>query len=201
MIVDDHVETVDILPTIADALGITIPWEVDGRSGFGDKHTARVNVSGFVRPVTTVLEARDKALRRQIRLFGTGATMPVLFGIGPARSILGRSVSRLRVVGAGSASAEIDSKPLALLRSLPRGSRFYPSQVTGKVSGLGAGRPVAIAVNGRIAGTSATINSAGAIRFSILVPEELLHAGRNPVRVFALGRTSAGITLTPLFSG
>ncbi len=200
VIVDDHVETVDILPTLADALGITIPWDVDGRSGFGDKHRARVNVSGFVRPVAAVLEAREKALRRQIRLFGTGATMPVLFGIGPARSILGRSLSRLRVVGAGPASAEIDSKPLALLRSLPRGSRFYPSQVTGKVSGLGAGRPVAIAVNGRIAGTSTTINSAGAIRFSILVPEELLHTGRNPVRVFAVSRTGAGITLTPLAS-
>ncbi|CAN5227338.1 hypothetical protein BH18ACT14_BH18ACT14_18380 [soil metagenome] len=201
VIVDDHVETVDILPTIADVLGISIAWEVDGRSGFGDEHTTRVNVSGFVRPVASVLDARDKALLRQIRLFGTGATTPVLFGVGPAPSILGRSVSRLRVVGAGSASAEMDAKPLALLRSLPRGSRFYPSQVTGRVSGLGAGRPIAIAVNGRIAGTSTTIDSAGAIRFSILVPEELLHVGRNPVRVFAVSRTATGITLAPLFSG
>jgi hypothetical protein len=200
VIVDDHVETIDILPTIADVLGISIPWEADGRSGFGNEHTSRVDVSGFVRPLASVLDARDKALLRQIRLFGTGATMPVLFGVGPERSILGRSLSRLRVVGAGSASAEIDAKPLALLRSLPKGSRFYPSQVTGRVSGLGAGRPVAIAVNGRIAGTSTTIDSAGAIRFSILVPEELLHVGRNPVRVFAVSRTGTGITLAQLAS-
>ena len=200
VIVDDHVETIDILPTIADGLGISIPWEADGRSGFGDEHTSRVDVSGFVRPLASVLDARDKALLRQIRLFGTGATRPVLYGVGPAPSILGRSVSRLRVVGAGSASAAIDAKPLALLRSLPKGSRFYPSQVTGRVSGLGAGRPVAIAVNGRIAGTSTTIDSAGAVRFSILVPEELLHVGRNPVRVFALSRTGTGITLTQLAS-
>lgn len=200
VIVDDHVETVDIVPTIADVLGITIPWEADGRSGFGNEHTSRVDVSGFVRPVESVLEARDKALLRQIGLFGTGATMPVLFGVGPAPSILGRSVSRLRVVGAGSVSAEIDSKPLGLLRSLSKGSRFYPSQVTGRVSGLGAGRPVAIAVNGRIAGTSTTIDSAGAIRFSILVPEELLHPGRNPVRVFAVSGTGAGVTLAQLAS-
>jgi len=200
VIVDDHVETVDIVPTIADVLGITIPWEADGRSGFGDEHTSRVDVSGLVRPVESVLEARDKALLRQIGLFGTGATMPVLFGVGPAPSILGRFVSRLRVVGAGSASAAIDSKPLGLLRSLPKGSRFYPSQVTGRVSGLGAGRPVAIAVNGRIAGTSTTIDSAGAIQFSILVPEELLHPGRNPVRVFAVSGTGAGVTLAQLAS-
>ena len=200
VIVDEHVETIDIVPTIADVLGISLPWEADGRSGFGGEHTSRVNVSGFVRPVASVLDARDKALLRQIKLFGTGATMPVLFGVGPAPSILGRSVSRLRVVGAGSASAEIDAKPLALLRSLPRGSRFYPSQVTGMVRGLGAGRPVAIAVNGRIAGTSTTIDSAGAIRFSMLVPEELLHVGRNPVRVFAVSRTGAGITLAQLAS-
>ena len=201
VMVDDHVETIDILPTIADVLGISIPWVADGRSGFGGEHTSQVNVSGFVRPVASVLDARDKALLRQIRLFGTGATRPVLFGIGPAPSILGRPVSRLRVVGAGSASAEIDAKPLALLRSLPRGSRFYPSQVMGRVNGLGAGRPVAIAVNGRIAGTSTTIDSAGAIRFSILVPEELLHAGRNPVRVFAITRTATGIRLAQLFAG
>jgi hypothetical protein len=200
VIVDDHVETIDILPTIADVLGISIPWEADGRSGFGNEHTSRVDVSGFVRPLASVLDARDKALLRQIRLFGTGATMPVLFGVGPERSILGRSLSRLRVVGAGSASAEIDAKPLALLHSLPKGSRFYPSQVTGRVSGVGAGRPVAIAVNGRIAGTSTTIDSAGAIRFSILVPEELLHVGRNPVRVFAVSGTGTGITLAQLAS-
>jgi hypothetical protein len=201
VIVDEHAETIDVVPTIADVLGISIPWETDGRSGFGNEHTSQVNVSGFVRPVASVLDARDKALLRQIRLFGTGATTPVLFGVGPAPSILGRSVSRLRVVGAGSASAQIDAKPLALLRSLPRGSRFYPSQVTGTVSGLGAGRPVAIAVNGRIAGTSSTIDLAGAIRFSILVPEELLHVGRNPVRVFAVSRTATGFTLAPLFAG
>ncbi|MGI8607521.1 MAG: sulfatase-like hydrolase/transferase [Gaiellaceae bacterium] len=201
VIVDDHVETIDILPTIADVLGITIPWRTDGRSGFGDVHTSRVDVSGLVTPVATVLESRDKALLRQIRLFGTGATRPVLFGVGPAPRILGRSVSRLRVVGAGSASAQIDPKPLALLRSLPKGSRFSPSQVTGKVRGLGAGRPVAIAVNGRIAGTSTTINSAGAIRFSLLVPEELLHPGRNPVRIFALSGAGARLSLTPLASG
>jgi sulfatase-like protein len=199
-IVDDHVETVDILPTIADVLGITIPWKADGRSGFGDEHTSRVDVSGFVRPVASVLAARDKALLRQIRLFGTGATRPVLYGVGPAPSILGRSTSRFRVVGAGSASAAIDSKPLGLLRSLPKGSRFYPSQVTGRVSGLGAGRAVAIAVNGRIAGTSTTFDSAGAIRFTILVPEELLHPGRNPVRVFAVSGTGASVTLAQLAS-
>ena len=197
VIVDDHVETIDILPTIADALGISDPLGGGRALGLRGRAHLPVNVSGFVRPVASVLDARDKALLRQIRLFGTGATTPVLFGVGPAPSILGRSVSRLRVVGAGSASAEIDAKPLALLRSLPRGSRFYPSQVTGRVSGLGAGRPVAIAVNGRIAGTSTTIDSAGAIRFSILVPEELLHVGRNPVRVFAVSRTGTGITLTP----
>jgi hypothetical protein len=59
---------------------------------------------------------------------------------------------------------------------------------------------VAIAVNGRIAGTSRTFDSAGAIRFSILVPEELLHPGRNPVKIFAISGTGTGITLAQLAS-
>ena len=35
-IVDEHARTIDILPTIADVLGVEIPWETDGRSLVGD---------------------------------------------------------------------------------------------------------------------------------------------------------------------
>ena len=36
---DDNVESIDVLPTIADILGLTLPWEVDGRSLLGTART------------------------------------------------------------------------------------------------------------------------------------------------------------------
>ncbi|MET0489802.1 MAG: sulfatase-like hydrolase/transferase, partial [Acidimicrobiales bacterium] len=36
---DDNVESIDVLPTIADILGLPLPWEVDGRSLFGPART------------------------------------------------------------------------------------------------------------------------------------------------------------------
>ena len=47
-IVDDHARTIDILPTIADILGVEVPWKTDGRSllaGGGDGPDVRVGTS------------------------------------------------------------------------------------------------------------------------------------------------------------
>ena len=41
--IDDYrAETVDVLPTIADVLGIDLPWTTDGTSLFGDDRPERV---------------------------------------------------------------------------------------------------------------------------------------------------------------
>jgi hypothetical protein len=52
-IVDRHVETIDIVPTIADAVGVRIPWKVDGHSlldpHFRRAHRYYESAGGLVR--------------------------------------------------------------------------------------------------------------------------------------------------------
>ena len=70
--------TIDIFPTIASAIGVRIPWRVDGHSLLGDRpderHVVLVKDGGkrYVVPVAALEARRARALRRQLRLFGSG---------------------------------------------------------------------------------------------------------------------------------
>ena len=76
--VDETVSTLDVLPTIADHLGIELPWDVPGVSLAGgaprDLETVQLNAGGGpLRIPADELEAeRDERLARQSGLFGRG---------------------------------------------------------------------------------------------------------------------------------
>src|SRR5213075_2841412 len=72
-VVNRHVVTVDILPTIADALGITIPWKTEGRSALrGGEGSPIVTVNNFSAPYPVELAQRQASRDRQLGLFGSG---------------------------------------------------------------------------------------------------------------------------------
>jgi hypothetical protein len=76
-VVDTHVQTVDILPTMAAALGIKIPWKTDGRSVLtGTRPPTRVNVAGVSASYSHALAQRQASLARQLGLFGSGSWGP-----------------------------------------------------------------------------------------------------------------------------
>src|SRR5206468_337222 len=107
--VDDHpVQGVDVLPTIADVLGIRIPWHVDGISVFHHVDAKRLTVMyahGEAHPrLQALLPKRQATLRRQVQLFGT---TPSLYRIGPHQELLGKQVSALPTVDAGGAHGTI----------------------------------------------------------------------------------------------
>jgi hypothetical protein len=203
---DRHVRTEDILPTIADVLGIRIPWPVDGRSVFGPGHSNRVDFftsRGTVRADAGELARRRGAtLSRQVTLFGSGRNGPGLYGLGPHPQLLGRRVGTVRVTSA-SARVSIDEDIARLLRTLPARSDTIPGQIMGSISGSGAsaGRSLAVAVNGRIAAVSRTYRSPGSVtRFSAAAPESSFHPGRNKVEVFWITRGARGLVLERLGS-
>jgi hypothetical protein len=204
-VVDTHVQTVDIVPTIADVLGIRIPWHVDGRSVFGPGHSKRVDFftdRGPVRgDVDELARRRDVTLRRQVTLFGSGLTRPGVYGLGPDPGLLGRRLRTLRVTSA-SARVTIDEDIAELLGSLRLASNRIPGQIMGSISGSGAraGRPLAVAVNGRIAATSRTYPAGSVARFTAAAPESSFRAGRNDVRVFWITRGARGFVLERLQS-
>jgi hypothetical protein len=188
-IVDDHVQPVDILPTIADVLGIKVPWKLDGRSALtGSRPPTRVDVAGVTARYPAALTQRRGSLARQLGLFGSGTWGPRLAGTGAYRRLVGASVSTLAAATDPGGSASVDAVGSKLLRKLPRGSALVPSPLAGTLAGIAPGQAVAVALNGRIAAVSVAYRNPGGgpVRFSALAAESAFRTGRNSVRVFVL---------------
>jgi hypothetical protein len=200
-VVDAHVQTVDILPTVADALGVKIPWKVDGRSVLsGTRPPTRVNVAGVVASYPAALAQRQTSLARQLGLFGSGSWGPQLAGTGAYRHLVGTTVSTLAPASATGASAHVDAVGSKLLLHYPRRSLLVPSPLAGTLSGVRPGEAVAVALSGRIAAVSVAYRDPGGgpVRFSLLAPESAFRPGRNAVRVFVLGGSPAHVRLAGL---
>jgi hypothetical protein len=188
---DLHVRSVDLLPTLADALDVRIPWPIDGRSFLRSDYVEDPQVVVFPQgdgpppPVRMSLEQyeRDAAatLAAKRRLFGHG-----IYAVGPEPELVGRLAP---VAPATSAlRAQIDQP--GRLANVDTRSTFVPSQITGRLTGAGAraGLPVAVAVNGRIAATgwSAQLSDDPGVILSFMVPPKVLRDGRNEARVYLI---------------
>ena len=190
-VVDGFAQTIDVLPTIADAVNAKLPWRVDGRSLLGrrlskDGEVTVPESSGtpLTVPLSTLLAERRLALNQQIATFGTGPIGRV-YRIGPHRELLQKQVSGLSVQEDQDARVELDSPDL--FQSVDRRSDVVPVYVTGKIrGGTGSDEELAVAVNGVVAATTRSYEDQGDERFAALVPEDSLRSGQNDVRVYAL---------------
>lgn len=185
-----YVRTVDVLPTIARRLGLRVNWRHDGRSAVAHSSQARHTISmplrdfsGVVRISAGLLERRRRGLlAHQIRVFGTGASPPGLFGLGPRRDLVGRPLSSFSVRSAHGLGRRFTG-PAAAPVTAPG---FVPALVQGTVAGgHDSGRDLIVAVNGRVAATARSFRLRGRTleQFSVLVPETALRGGRNSVEV------------------
>jgi hypothetical protein len=197
-VVEDPVQTIDILPTIAATLSVEIPWRVDGEPLFGPRRHERFVFVGDRETLTADLASlearRATSLERQISLFGSGSAQPGLYGIGPHPDLLGRRVDELAVLLGGEASARLDQE--GELRSVDLDAEEIPARLTGVVSGGGGPvRDLAVALAGRIVATARSYTFAGEERISVLVPESALRKGTNRVELFWV---QSNLALVPL---
>jgi hypothetical protein len=189
-VVDTHLQTVDVLPTIAALLKIRVPWRIDGVSAFApnaDRRSVRATNAGanpFEINSRRLDALRAAALRRQVALVGEGG-FPRLRG-GRARVLLGRRVAQPRRAPAGT-FATVDDP--AAFGAVDLAAPTIPLHVSGELHG---GRPdeVAIAVNGRIGAVVSVFRDKDRLAFSALLPRSLLREGAN--RVDVLGVTGRG---------
>ena len=159
--------TTDILPTLAGASGVRIPWHVDGHSLLGPRPAERTVIlvkdkgKRFTIPAAGLLRLREQALKRQLRLFGSGQPSSTLFAVGPDRALLGHSFEGGRRV------TRLD--PIDLSTPLVQ------------VSGRATGRSVVVVADGRVVAVDPVAHG----RFWALVPRAKL--GGKPPQVFAVG--------------
>lgn len=197
---DRNVETIDILPTIADVLGIPLPWPVDGHSAFAQSAPERkTKVIFFEDHQNLVVDpaaleaAVSLSVKQQLAVFGSGSDG--LFTIGPLRELIGRHVSEIAMGGKTNTQIELDS-PHLFTRVDPQ-ANFVPAQITGTVHPNGAitlPLNLAIAVNGVIRAVTRSWTfplGEPSGRWSAIVDERSFHAGPNDVEVFLIS-TSRG---------
>ena len=96
---DRAVESVDILPTVADVLGLNLQAPTDGWSAFDDSRPTRTRLTAFdnetLRHVDPSVIPNSQAPSVLRNRFGSGSDRENLFRIGPAPELIGRSVDSL----------------------------------------------------------------------------------------------------------
>ena len=108
----------------------------------------------------------------------------------PNQQLIGRATGGLRALPVGDASASLEDP--SLLRDVnPRAPVVLASLLRGTLDGVGAGEPLAAAVNGRIAAVGRSFSASDGMRFSLLVPPARLRKGGNRVSIYrVVGRGS-----------
>jgi hypothetical protein len=197
-----NARTIDVVPTIADVLGVNAPWKLDGSSlRKAPMQGRRVMVwrrSGGA--VSTTPDAAWagvlRAARRDAKLFGVGVEPSK--SIGPDSKLVGRDVGTLAAGPPRGVQLRLDGE--TLFANVRKASEFVPARITGEVDGasLPRGAPLAVAVNDRVTATTQTFLIDGRTRFAVLVPEAAFRQGRNKVDVFAISSAGGATRLTPL---
>jgi hypothetical protein len=195
--------TLDIAPTIADALNVPLGYRSDGRSAFSRAVRARREVSLTTRDFSSIVrisparwKARRRAVvRRRLRQLGSGDWASLYTGLGPNRGLIGQELTAVRAAGGTRATISL-SRSFARVR---RSSGVVPSQIAGRIHGSGAQRErdLAIAVNGRIeaVGRSFHLQGEQVESYSVMVPENALREGRNTVEVLEVTDDGAMVLL------
>jgi sulfatase-like protein len=181
--IDDRaVRTIDALPTIAKAAGVTIPWKTDGMPA--DERpvdpAATIEVMnqgqlGTSRPLGDLLAARDARQAYETKLLRNG-----VYEVGPRPNLIGRDVEETPPPGTGP-HATIDQP--GDFAAVADDAPVLPAFLSGAVTGLPADAVLAVAVNGRIEATTRVYPWQGHFEYVAMLRAESLHPGANTVTV------------------
>lgn len=198
---DRNVETIDVVPTVAAALGTKAPWPTDGTSALagGARQAKRMFWAGArtskdVDP-SAVAERVRAAARRWHEMFGTPTDLYRIPGVDPAWQLVGRRVSEVPQVEQDGIDIALDDGG-KYTDVDPRNS-FQPVLVSGLAASIGQASPgpvLAIAINGVIQSVARVFYRSERIRgrWMSVVPEGVYRPGMNDVRVFEVLREASG---------
>jgi hypothetical protein len=212
-LVETPARTIDILPTIADHLGIDIPWRVDGSSLLEPRQSTdevRILASGLGSDVETeddyLVFDGDAGYRDALALGGRVPPDPLgVYRVGTYGGLVGRGADDLGTTARSEATARLDD-PDAYEDVDPDADEL-PVYVTGVVTAEHQ-IDVAVAVNGVVAGWCETAAYGVADRpgvedhpFWMVIPQELLVRGDNDVDVYEVAGPPEAPRLRPVALG
>ncbi len=178
-------QAIDIYPTIADELGAPIP-PTDGQPvalarpdrvmTLGKDEMRRIKVTA-----AEVRADRRKVLADQVRRLGTGD----LWHLGPKSFLIGRRPGKARILRGGHYGLYV---PEARIRRADRSANSVPALISGRLTGVGAGKVIALAWNGRVVATSRSFSYKGKVQFGLMAPPTVMRRNHNRIAIFAVGR-------------
>ncbi len=181
--------TIDVLPTVADHLGVDVPWAVDGRSLVGSQGdapplTVQARTGGEV-ALDDVNHGLGNAVSRLASLFGTEDGSLDLYSFGDYDSLIGTAANRF-ADRPSTLKADID-EAWRLTHVAPY-TGFVPGFVHGRLTGDVETAPyLAIALNGVIRTVVETFDGVGdRASFSAILPDEAFISGFNGLKVLAV---------------
>lgn len=186
---DRLVQTVDIVPTIAAALQIELPWEVDGRVVTDPDSPDRDRVVTYLTnknefgerlevPGEQFRAGRDVVVAEWSANFHDGD----LFQVGPHPELIGRGIDSLPFDPDCQFEVRLDQP--WLYDEVDPDKGFVPAHVQGQVEGVRQENSLAIAINNTVRASTETYPDAdGKVRFSAMVPEDALRRGVNRIEV------------------
>ena len=189
---DSNLNSTDVTPTIADLLGIELPWETDGRPAGSDDVAARGDdkyVYSFGEPfdyeflgvIDFDAEAsyRDLLAGRFPSIDPTDDRLAGLYRDVPGSDLIGRSADQIFGPAEGRALVVEAER----LRSPGRDEPLL-GEIAGGVIDAPAGSTVVVAVNDRIVGVSPLYRRAGEDdSFVVLLPADALDREGNTIRI------------------
>jgi hypothetical protein len=190
-----HTRTVDIVPTIAQVLGVKLPYKADGKpiseEGTGGPVTLSNGLKTTVtEPLSEMLAERREILRRNARWLGADTD---LFQLGPRADLLGRPAPPVSGAGSsGTASLYSSTK----WQNVKFGKDVeVPAFVAASLDGVPQASEIAISVNGTVAATCRSFHFDGEDWAGAVIPPSTLRPGQNSIGVYLIG---PGGSLTPL---
>lgn len=196
---DRNSETIDVLPTVADLLGLDLPWRVDGTSLAGRRRlppTKQLAITDHdrIRPDRGHIYSFDgtRAFETLLRSPAAGPPGPAtlrIFRSGRFGSLVARDVAGL----AAGPPSRLEGRMISRSPVYDASSDRAPVYVRAHVAAEGA--LVAIALNGRLGAWMHSVKPNRRANVWGIVPEELLRPGRNDVRLYEITGPVARPTL------
>jgi len=187
-VVDDSAQSIDLLPTLVDLLGIQTSWTFDGHSLVdGSASTVAPLVGADLAPALAVV-------RRHEAEFPHGDTWTALAAVGDHGDLVGQPVTTLPVGEPSAMRWTLDHADQ--LGDLPTAAGEAPQLLTGVVSSPSAARPpeLLVVVNGTVAGVAGGFEQRKAgWRFTAFLGP-YLREGANSFEAYEVG-SAAGAPL------
>jgi hypothetical protein len=181
---------IDVLPTVAEYLGLKLPWDHEGQSLVSDQREIRpLEIEARAGHIVELSDPElgvESAVARIQSVFGTRGGSLELYSLGAYDEILGQSPEQV-VVGSSGLRSRVD-EAWRLAHVAPKTGFFVPGFVHGHLEGdVDEGLHVGVAVNGEI-GTIVPVFDVqrDGARFNAIVPDESFVAGFNDLEIVAI---------------